>query len=112
MAGCHRGIEQLGEKGAWIGTHDRLRISCCRAAGRAGGRSVVDASIPQHPRRRELGNGSEAPGRRGRESPGRAFASFTPPCGRGRKRAAANTGVRRPFLSPSPSKRGSSLRAG
>ncbi|AXO29860.1 hypothetical protein Ysp71_3925 [Pseudomonas aeruginosa] len=112
MAGCHRGIEQLGEKGAWIGTHDRLRISCCRAAGRTGGRSVVDASIPQHPRRRELGNGSEAPGRRGRESPGRAFASFTPPCGRGRKRAAANTGVRRPFLSPSPSKRGSSLRAG
>ncbi|MGC8383343.1 hypothetical protein ACP3P8_05030 [Pseudomonas aeruginosa] len=35
---------------------------------------VVDASIPQHPRRRELGNGSEAPGRRGRESrPGVRF---------------------------------------
>ncbi|PTC36160.1 hypothetical protein CLJ1_3645 [Pseudomonas paraeruginosa] len=73
---------------------------------------MVDASIAQHPHRRELCNGSEAPGRRGRESPGRAFASFTPPCGRGRKRAAANTGVRRPFLSPIPSRRVSSLRAG
>ena len=82
-------------RGSVLMTGSNFLLSCRRSDRRSQRRRRFHSAAPAPAGTGEWKRAPDAEAVISR--PGVRF--FTPPCGRGRKRAAANTGVRRPFLS-------------